>query len=198
MKSDKLNLSFSAKRPGTAEIAELLKQLRETRTWQSMENLARKAAELHPHQPEFHMMLGTSLHNQGKARAAEQAYGACLRIDPKNVRALINLGSLQISAGQPAAGLAAIDAALHLDPGNVEARVQKGRGLGVLGKPDEALKVFDELDAEQPDNVNVITARALCHMQIGHRTRAAELLSRALELAPDDPEIRAAMKKVAS
>jgi len=198
MKSDKLNLSFSAKRPGTAEIAELLKQLRETRSLQSMENLARKAAELHPDRPEFHMVLGTALHNQGKARAAEQAYGACLRIDPKNVRALINLGSLQISAGQPAAGLAAINAALHLDPGNVEARLNKGRGLGILGKPDEALRVFEELSAERPDDVNVIKAQALCHMQIGHKTRAAELLSRALELAPGDPELRAAMKQVAS
>ena len=198
MKSDKLSLSVSATRPGTAVIAELLKELRETNSLQSLEKLARKAIELHPEQPEFHMILGTALHNQGKAKAAEQAYAACLRIDPQNIRALINLGSLQISAGQPAAGLAAINGALHLDPGNVEARVHKGRGLGILGKPDEALDVFEVLCKERPNDVNVLKGQALCHMQIGHKTKAAELLARAIELEPDDAGLRAAMKQVAS
>jgi len=198
MKSDKFSLSVTAKRPGTAEIAELLKVLRETKDLQSLENLARKAAELRPDQPEFHMILGTALHTQGKAKAAEQAYAACLRLDPKNIRALTNLGSLQISAGQPAAGLAAINGALHLDPGNIEARIHKGRGLGILGKPDEALEVFEELSGERPDDANILKSQALCHMQIGHKTKAAELLARAIELNPDDPDLKAAMKQVAS
>ncbi len=198
MKSDKLSLSISATRPGTAEIADLLKELRETRSLGSLERLARKASELHPEKPEFHLILGTALHNQGRAREAEQAYAACLRIDPQNLRALINLGSLQISAGQPAAGLAAINGALHLDPDNVQARLHKGRGLGLLGKPDEALEVFEELAREKPNDASVIKAQALCHMQIGHKTKAAELLARALELRPDDPDLKSAMKQVAS
>ena len=198
MKSDKLSISATAKLQGSAELRPLLKEFTETRSWQAMEKLARKAVRLRPDQPEFHLMLGTALHNQGKARAAEQAYAACLRIDPKNLRALINLGSLQISGGQPAAGMAAIDAALFLEPDNVDARVQKGRGFGIMDKPDEALKIFDQLSRERPDDASVIKAQALCHMDIGHKTKAAELLFRAAELAPDDKAVRNALKKVTS
>ena len=198
MKPAKLSTSARARLMNSGDIKPLLKEFREKGNWKSMENLARKAVELRPDQAEFHLMLGTALHNQGKAMAAEQAYAACLRIDPRNMRALINLGSLQISGGQPEAGLKALEGALFLQPGNIEARIQKGRGLGIMGKPDEALKIFDELSSNFPNSVAVLKAQAVCHMDIGHKTKAAELLFRAAELAPDDTSIQATLKKVAS
>ena len=198
MKSDKLSMSGSGTRAGSQEIEDLMKQLRASKTPEAALNLARRAVELRPKNPDLRLMLAITLHNQGKAYEAERAYSECLLLDAGNVLALTNLGSLQISGGQPAAGLQALEGALHLDPDNAQARFHKGRGLGRLGKADEALKIFDELAAQQPDNVEVIKAQALCHMDIGHKTKAAELLFRAAELAPDDKAVRNALKKVTS
>ena len=198
MKSDKLSMSGSGTRAGSQEIEDLMKQMHESRTPEAALELARRAVELRPKNPDLRLMLAITLHNQGKAQEAERAYSECLMIDAENLLALINLGSLQISSGQPAAGLKALEGALNLDPDNVQARYHKGRGLGRLGQADEALKIFDELAAEQPNKVEFIKAQALCHMDIGHKTKAAELLFRAAELAPNDKAVRNAMKKVTS
>ncbi len=198
MKSDKLSMSGSGTRAGSQEIEDLMRKMQASRTPEAALKLARRAVELRPKNPDLRLMLAITLHNQGKAREAERAYAECLMIDAENLIALINLGSLQISSGQPAAGLKALEGALHLDPDNARARFHKGRGLGRMDRADEALKIFDDLAAEEPDNVEYIKAQALCLMDIGHKTKAAELLFRAAELAPDDKAIQNAMKKVTS
>lgn len=198
MKSDKFSMSGSGTRAGSQEIEDLMKQMHASRSPEAALKLARRAVELRPKNPDLRLMLAVTLHNQGKAREAERAYGECLMLDAENLLALINLGSLQISAGQPAAGLKALEGALHLDPDNTQALYHKGRGLGRLDRADEALKIFDDLAAREPDNVEFLKAQALCHMDIGHKTKAAELLFRAAELAPDDKAVRNAMKKVTS
>ncbi|MEM7637333.1 MAG: tetratricopeptide repeat protein [Pseudomonadota bacterium] len=198
MTSDKLSMSGSGTLAGSQEIEDLMKQLRASKTPEAALKLARRAVELRPKNPDLRLILAVTLHNQGKAQEAEHAYGECLMLDRENVPALTNLGSLQISGGQAEAGLKALEGALHLDPDNQQARFHKGRGLGRLGRADEALKIFDELAVEQPDNVEVIKSQALCHMDIGHKTKAAELLFRAAELAPHDKAVSNALKKVTS
>jgi len=198
MTSDKLSMSATTTRPGSQEIETLIKQMQLTRTPEAALKLVRRAAQLRPQNPDLQLMLAVTLHNQGKAAEAERAYAECLKLNPENLRALVNLGSLQVSGGQPAAALQVLDGALHLDPDNAEARFHKGRALGALGKADEALKIFEALTRQQPDNVEAIKAQALCHMDIGHKTKAAELLFRAAELAPDDKAVRNALKKVTS
>lgn len=198
MKSDKLSTSGSGTRAGSQEIEDLMKQLHASKTPEAALTLARRAVELRPKNPDLRLMLAITLHNQGKAQEAERAYAECLMLDAENVRALVNLGNLQISGGQPAIALKALDGALHLEPDNTEALFHKGRALGRLEKADEALQIFEKLAALQPDNVEVIKAQALCHMDIGHKTKAAELLFRAAELAPDDKAVSNALKKVTS
>ena len=198
MTSNKLTTSATAHRPATGEIEQLMQKMRQTRSAADAEKLARKAVELKPERPELHLALATVLHAQGKAREAETHYGECLKRDRKNLRALINLGSLQIDGGQPAAGLKSLDGALHLSPDNAEALFHKGRGLGRMGEAGEALQIFSALSKEQPDNVEVLKLLALCHMDIGHKTEAAKVLARAAELAPGDKAITAAMQKLSN
>ncbi|MGB7206466.1 MAG: tetratricopeptide repeat protein [Anderseniella sp.] len=198
MKPVKLSTSATATRTGSAEIEKLMQELRTSKTPEAGLALARKAVELRPKNPDLRLILAVTLHNMGKASEAERQYVECLMMDRDNVRALINLGSLQISGGQAEAGLKALDAALHLDPGNAEARWHKGRGLGSMDRADEALKIFNELAVELPENVEIMKFRALCLMDIGHKTKAAEILLEAARLAPEDKAIQNALKKVAS
>lgn len=175
-----------------------MQKMQQTRSPADAEALARKAVSLKPERAELHLALATALHMQGKAREAEAAYGECLKRDRKNLRALINLGSLQVDGGQPAAAIKALDGALYLSPDNTEALFHKGRGLGRMGEAGEALQIFEGLAKKQPDNVDVLKFLALCHMDIGHKTEAAKVLSRAAELAPDDKAIQSAMQKLSN
>lgn len=198
MTTNKISTSATAHKPATGEIEQLMQKMQQTRSPADAEALARKAVSLKPERAELHLALATALHMQGKAREAEAAYGECLKRDRKNVRALINLGSLQVDGGQPAAAIKALDGALHLSPDNAEALFHKGRGLGRMGKAGEALQIFDELAKKQPGNVEVLKFLALCHMDIGHKTEAAKVLSRAAELAPDDKAIQSAMQNLSN
>ncbi len=198
MSSEKLTMSAKATRTGSAEIEKLMQELQAAKTPENALKLARKAVELRPKNPDLRLMLAITLHNLGMAGEAEREYGECLMLDMTNLRALINLGSLQISGGQPQAGLKALDGALHLDPDNAEALEQKGRAFGIMGEPGKALKIFDQLVNRHPENVAFLKAQALCHMEIGHKTKAAEILFRAAELAPDDAVIKTTLKRVAS
>lgn len=198
MTTNKISTSATAHKPATGEIEQLMQKMQQTRSPADAEALARKAVSLKPERAELHLALATALHMQGKAREAEAAYGECLKRDRKNVRALINLGSLQVDGGQPAAAIKALDGALHLSPDNAEALFHKGRGLGRMGEAGEALQIFDELAKKQPGNVEVLKFLALCHMDIGHKTEAAKVLSRAAELAPDDKAIQSAMQKLSN
>lgn len=198
MTTNKISTSATAHKPATGEIEQLMQKMQQTRSPADAEALARKAVSLKPERAELHLALATALHMQGKAREAEAAYGECLKRDRKNVRALINLGSLQVDGGQPAAAIKALDGALYLSPDNAEALFHKGRGLGRMGEAGEALQIFESLAKKQPDNVDVLKFLALCHMDIGHKTEAAKVLSRAAELAPDDKAIRSAMQKLSN
>lgn len=198
MTTNKISTSATAHKPATGEIEQLMQKMQQTRSPADAEVLARKAVSLKPERAELHLALATALHMQGKAREAEAAYGECLKRDRKNVRALINLGSLQVDGGQPAAAIKALDGALYLSPDNAEALFHKGRGLGRMGEAGEALQIFDELARKQPGNVEVLKFLALCHMDIGHKTEAAKVLSRAAELAPDDKAIQSAMQKLSN
>lgn len=198
MTTNKISTSATAHKPATGEIEQLMQKMQQTRSPADAEALARKAVSLKPERAELHLALATALHMQGKAREAEAAYGECLKRDRKNVRALINLGSLQVDGGQPAAAIKALDGALYLSPDNAEALFHKGRGLGRMGEAGEALQIFDGLAKKQPDNVEVLKFLALCHMDIGHKTEAAKVLSRAAELAPDDKAIQSAMQKLSN
>lgn len=198
MTTNKISTSATAHKPATGEIEQLIQKMQQTRSPADAEALARKAVSLKPERAELHLALATALHMQGKAREAEAAYGECLKRDRKNVRALINLGSLQVDGGQPAAAIKALDGALYLSPDNAEALFHKGRGLGRMGEAGEALQIFDELAKKQPGNVEVLKFLALCHMDIGHKTEAAKVLSRAAELAPDDKAIQSAMQKLSN
>jgi tetratricopeptide (TPR) repeat protein len=198
MTTNKISTSATAHKPATGEIEQLMQKMQQTRSPADAEALARKAVSLKPERAELHLALATALHMQGKAREAEAAYGECLKRDRKNVRALINLGSLQVDGGQPAAAIKALDGALYLSPDNTEALFHKGRGLGRMGEAGEALQIFEGLARKQPDNVDVLKFLALCHMDIGHKTEAAKVLSRAAELAPDDKAIQSAMQKLSN
>jgi Tfp pilus assembly protein PilF len=103
MTTNKISTSATAHKPATGEIEQLMQKMQQTRSPADAEALARKAVSLKPERAELHLALATALHMQGKASEAEAAYGECLKRDRKNVRALINLGSLQIDGGQPAA-----------------------------------------------------------------------------------------------
>jgi len=198
MTKDNTAASAAAGKPANPEVEALIAQMGQTRSLPEAEMLARKALALQPDHPGLHLSLGIILHNRGKVAAAQAAYGECLKLDRKNVRALINLGSLQVDAGHPEPGLMALEAALHLAPGHTEARFHKARAFGRMGKTGEALEILDELARKMPENVPVLKMLALCHREIGNTAEAAKVLDQAARLAPDDKAIANAIAKLAN
>jgi tetratricopeptide (TPR) repeat protein len=199
MTTNKISTSATAHKPATGEIEKLMQKLKQTRSPADAEALARKAVSLKPDRAELHLALATALHMQGKAREAEAAYGECLKRDRKNLSARSSTwAACRSTAASRQRPSRRSTARCYLSPDNTEALFHKGRGLGRMGEAGEALQIFEGLARKQPDNVDVLKFLALCQIDIGHKTEAAKVLSRAAELAPDDKAIQSAMKKLSN
>jgi tetratricopeptide (TPR) repeat protein len=82
--------------------------------------LARRAAGLEEGNPEFHGTLGEVFYQLGEFAQAERAFGRCIEIDTKNVRALSRLGLTLAKLGKRQAAKDALDRALQADGGTVK------------------------------------------------------------------------------
>ena len=134
-------------------------------------------------------------HNQGRAREAEAEYGRSLAINPNNVRALVNLGLLQLNGGAPEAAVAALRSALALDPGSAEARHFLARALGATGRYEEACAEFERLVATSARDVAVLEGYALALIAAGRKAEGIRMLRRAEALNPGDPAIERALRE---
>jgi tetratricopeptide (TPR) repeat protein len=130
----------------------------------------------------------------GKRLSAEDQsliddYKAALRLDPKCVEAMRNLGEKALAAHRTSEARAYFDDCLALAPDDPEARLGLGRCLAELGDDDAAIASLDRAARLAPRDSRPLVERARLAIRRGEADASLALADRAAALDPSDPEI---------
>jgi hypothetical protein len=127
------------------------------------------------------------LHRAGRLAEAERGYLAVLKLQPRHVGALENLGVLRLLQKRNEDACALISKALELNPRSADARYNCGLALHALGRYAEALESYDRALALRADHVGTLTNRANTLLSLGRYPEAIASCERALAIKPDHP-----------
>lgn len=115
---------------------------------------------------------------------------AFVRVEPRDVLALIALGDALLAANRPGEAAESYKQALEVDPANVSALLGVGTILLAADRPDAASLVFDRILAVEPNQPDALLYRAVARLRLaGSLTNDVRRdVERFLELAaPGDP-----------
>jgi len=109
--------------------------------------------------------------------------------DPKNIKAWIELGNIQMDTSRFNEAIDAYQKALSLDPKNVDVRVDMATCYRNTGRPDIAVKEFRKA-------IEIDPKHAMAHRNLGvvlssdmrDNAQAAQELEKYLKLAPNAPD----------
>jgi len=152
------------------------------------------AIKLDPTNPEPYYSMANCCYATGDLDRMVQYYEAAAKVVPNDSTAHYYLGIAYTEAGQLEKALAAYEKAIELDPNNTQAREGLGRVLKQQGKLEEAMRQFQyEIDrcskiiSENPNDPLAYNNLAKVYLRNGlELDKAAELIRKALALAPDN------------
>jgi tetratricopeptide (TPR) repeat protein len=132
-----------------------------------------------------------------RTREARRLFQAALRLDPRNVVALLGLADTHMRevnfygsedlAGQIRIADDAVSCALALEPANAHAHFSRGTVLAAMRAPERALRELD-LAIKLDGNLALAHgARGLIEIFLGRAEEVEAHVSRAMRLSPRDP-----------
>ncbi len=155
-----------------------------------------KRVDAQPNDGAAHQDLGDTYARLSRPDEALAEFAVALTIDANRAPAYASLAQLFLRQGQYDDAVNAANRALTLDASQPETHYALGTALMRLGKADEGereLKEFERLqqkaaaDRARDLELGRIRREAQLSSSNGDHEKAASLLRRALELAPDDP-----------
>lgn len=98
-----------------------------------------KQVKADPGNYRLHYQLGNAYYDAGFAEKAKDAYGEALRLNPKHLEALVNLGIALGDLNEPAEAIKTFEKALSIDPEDCNARSNLGNAYYAGGRYSEAM-----------------------------------------------------------
>jgi tetratricopeptide (TPR) repeat protein len=112
---------------------------------------ARAALAINPSVPGLYTMVGQARDALGDTEAAQPAFEAALRQDPRDFYANLYLGTMRLKARDMDHARPLLELALKLQPGNPQARLQMAKLNGMTGKYAEAAATLEDLEKADPN-----------------------------------------------
>jgi tetratricopeptide (TPR) repeat protein len=158
--------------------------------WRDDLSLFRQAVRVSPASARGHYNLGQALQRAGELTPALGAYQRALAIYPRYADAWYNQGAALLSLSRHAEALASYRRAVQIRPGYAKALYAVAVLVQHLEGEAAAVPAYEALLAVDPGHVK--GAQALCGLLLrqGARSRAAEVLRRALVARPEAGELR--------
>lgn len=149
-----------------------------------------KALQLRENYPEAYNNLGTLLRDQGKFAEAEHAYRKAMGQNSRYMDAYNNLANLLYMTNKDSDALRVLADALRIQDNHpvtltITARVQLRRG-----NHQAAEQAARRAMAANPTNADAMVALGQVFHETDRFDQAVEILSKALEAAPNSPEAR--------
>ncbi len=114
-----------------------------------------------------HLELGGALYRAGMLEEAEEEYRAALEIEPDEPNALLRLGLIALRTARPAVALQHIDQVLAAVDDDVDLLRNRALALELLERPEEAIESLDRAGRIDPEDEQVILARAILLLKGG-------------------------------
>jgi tetratricopeptide (TPR) repeat protein len=152
----------------------------------------RRAVALDPSLFDVHHLMARVFAARGDHAEALAAYDRAIHLAPRYVDFYLGRAETRQQLGDWKGAVGDYDRVLALDASRVDARSQRALALaraGDLGTSlDEMDALLDELDdgEDGPATGEAHSMMGHIHLMLGHHAPAIELLTRALELSPDD------------
>ncbi|MFL9888425.1 tetratricopeptide repeat protein [Paraburkholderia agricolaris] len=150
--------------------------------------LLRRSTQLLP-QPLALSNLGSVLASGGKVDEALECFEAALKLDPRNLQALVRRGNTLIEAGRYEQAVTAYDQTLAVAPMTLDALCNRGSALRVLGRYQEALDTYAAALTVDPRSFETHANRGNVLKLLDRQAEALGAYDRALEIAPNHPAI---------
>ena len=142
-----------------------------------------------PRNADAHIGLGSALEAEGQLSGAEESYREATRIEPGYWNTYNWLGTFLVQRGRAAEAAAAFEHVTELAPGNSSGHNNLGTALLMSGQLDAAAASFRRSIAIDPARAAYGNLGIIYYLLHQYAT-AAEMFSKAIELAPEDFEVR--------
>jgi len=147
-------------------------------------------------EPLFYNYRGQAYAGKGDYDRAIADYGQAIRIKPQTAEYYNNRGAAYVEKGFYDRAIVDLNKAISLNSQYALPHRHRGRAYLAKGDVDRAFTDFDEAIRLLPEYDKALRDRGLLHEADGDLQQALKDLTKYVSLKPDDPEGRAAVKRV--
>lgn len=164
--------------------------------WRTDLSLWQQAVREEPLRAAFWDRLGLTFTERSQWQPAERALRHALELDSSLYNPWHNLGVLLAATRRPAEAAEAYRRALERRPRAVNTYVNLGRVLLATREVDAAYDAFREALRIKPDHAEAQRLAGMTALRLGRQEEAERHLRAAARLAPHDPRIQQALRKL--
>lgn len=157
----------------------------------------RRALEVNPRYTSAWVNLARAQAARGRNDDALASYRRALEIDPNDRSARLQVAVTLRKTGRPAEAIAEYRALLEQHPRYVKAWFNLGIALAADNQSDEAIAAYEQALTHERDHFGARKNLGLLLLRLDRPEPAREHLTEALEVRPEDPEIRLALAEIA-
>jgi predicted O-linked N-acetylglucosamine transferase (SPINDLY family) len=137
----------------------------------------------------LHRELARCLRWTGQPTEALQNFSEALRLDPRDVPTWEGLAQLLADAGHFAKAVEALEQALKVDPKSISCRLQLSEVARRMKRHGLATSILEKTLLVDPNSVEVHNNLGACLREQGEIAASLQHYRRAVELAPERPEV---------
>jgi tetratricopeptide (TPR) repeat protein len=152
--------------------------------------LARKAIKLDPKYAAAHNLIAIAQQRLGRTELALNSFDRAVAANPAFAEAWFNRALTLLALGRRGQAIESFDRAIALNPDHAQARHARGTALMLEDRNEPALADFDAAIARDPRLAHAHANRGYLLNRLERFEEAFADLARALELAPNDDDVR--------
>ena len=151
---------------------------------------ARNAIRIQPRYAAAHNLIAMAQQRLGRTELALNSFDRAVAANPKFAEAWFNRALTLLALGRRPQAIESFDHAIALMPDHAQARHGRGTALMLEDRNAQALADFDAAVTHDPRLAHAFANRGYLLNRLGRFEEAFADLARALELAPDDDDVR--------
>jgi cytochrome c-type biogenesis protein CcmH/NrfG len=153
------------------------------------EEIYSRASKIAPDSPSLLNNLGNHYAIRGQLEQADHAYMRVVKIDPHHANATLHLAQMSIAQNDGPKALQYLDNLLELDRSSPTAQLLRAQAYHLCGEPAPGASVLEHLEAQHPQNLQIIFSIGLTYAEWGLYDKAEGAFTKALEGDAENTDI---------
>lgn len=157
------------------------------RAWREASVVLEESVAREPESAEARYLLAQAYDGRGDLARAIETLEALLAIEPRFVRALLDIADLQVRRRDWPAAARAYERAAEAQPDNVDLRLRQAAALANAGRPAEARTVLTAIERGRPDEPRALLLLVDVERALRDHAAAERYARRLMEVQPAQP-----------